>query len=52
MSWDATPPANSAAAHANAASTEPHEDAFGASTILDAAHTAQWLAHHNGFHFI
>ena len=52
MSWDATPPANSAAAHAHAASTEPHEDAFGASTILDAAHTAQWLAHHNGFHFI
>jgi hypothetical protein len=52
-SWaDSMPPGNSAAVHTHAAPAETHEDAFDASSIPDAAHAAQWLAHHNGFHFV
>ena len=49
---DTTPPGNSAAVHTHAAPAETQEDAFGASSIPDAAHAAQWLAHHGDFHVI
>ena len=52
-SWaDAVPPGDSAPAYAHTAPAETHEDAFVASIMPDAAHAAQWLAHHNGFHFV